>query len=65
MANRQEALGFIPQKEPLYSKLLPYEDILDEESNNVLAEIKEKLAQSVQLRDIKIGARHWAAQLDK
>ena len=65
MENREAALGFVPQKELAYSRLLPYSDDLDEESNEVLAEIKENLARSVQLRDIKIGTSHWAVQLTK
>lgn len=65
MENREAALGFVPQKELAYSRLLPYADDLDEESNEVLAEIKENLARSVQLRDIKIGTSHWAVQLTK
>ncbi|KAK7103315.1 proteasome activator complex subunit 4B-like [Littorina saxatilis] len=65
MENRETELGFKPQKELAYSRLLPYADALDEESNEVLAEIKENLAKSVQLRDIKIGTSHWAVQLSK
>jgi proteasome activator subunit 4 len=63
--DREAVLGFNPQKESIYSRLLPYADALDAESNAVLAEIKENLARSVQLRDIKLGASHWAVQLSK
>lgn len=63
--NRAEVLGFAPQKESAYSKLLPYADVIDQESNNVLAEIKENLAKAVQLRDVKVGASHWTVQLAK
>lgn len=65
MANREDVLGFTPQKESAYSKLLPYADVIDEESNNVFAEIKENLAKAVQFRDIKTGASHWTVQLAK
>ncbi|KAL8607379.1 hypothetical protein ACOMHN_024404 [Nucella lapillus] len=65
MENREEALGFVPQKESNYCRLLPYADVLDKESNEVLVEIKENLAKSVQLRDIKIGTSHWGVQLTK
>lgn len=65
METREEVLGFIPQKESTYCRLLPYADVLDKESNEFLAEIKENLAKSVQLRDIKIGTSHWGVQLTK
>ncbi|XP_076463728.1 proteasome activator complex subunit 4B-like [Babylonia areolata] len=65
MANREDVLGFIPQRESIYCRLLPYADELDEESNGHLAEIKENLAKSVQLRDTKIGTSHWTVQLTK
>ncbi|PVD25485.1 hypothetical protein C0Q70_13141 [Pomacea canaliculata] len=65
MAKREDVLGFHPQKESPYSKLLPYSDVIDEESSNALAEIKEKLAKAVQLRDLKVSANHWTLQLDR
>ena len=62
---REASLGFKPQKESPYNKLLPYADILDGESNEQLAEIKAQLGRSIQLRDIKIGTTHWTGQLSK
>ncbi|GFN96529.1 proteasome activator complex subunit 4 [Plakobranchus ocellatus] len=63
--DREAALGFQPQKESIFSSLLPYADVIDVESNAVLAEIKSNLGRSIQLRDIKIGCRHWVVQLDR
>ena len=65
MEERMEALGFKPQKEIPYNKLLPYGDKLDAESIEQLALIKTNLARTVQLRDIKFGASHWTGQLSK
>ena len=62
---REAALGFSPQKELLFSSLLPYADDIDVESNAALAEIKTNLGRAVQLRDIKIGCRHWIVQLER
>ena len=65
MTDRETVLGFKPQKEVPYNKILPYADKLDEESNAQLAEIKAQVARSVQLRDIKIGTSHWTGQLSR
>ncbi|XP_005100512.1 proteasome activator complex subunit 4B [Aplysia californica] len=65
MGDRSESLGYSPQKETSYSVLLPYAEDIDRESNGVLAEIKGNLARSVQLRDLKTGARHWVVQLER
>ncbi|KAJ8309114.1 hypothetical protein KUTeg_013988 [Tegillarca granosa] len=65
MENRQANLGFAPQKESVYNKLLPYADKIDEESLKIFAEIKEKLALSVALRDVKISGSHWVGQLTR
>ncbi|GFS25628.1 proteasome activator complex subunit 4, partial [Elysia marginata] len=62
---REAALGFSPQKELEFSALLPYADDIDVESNAVFAEIKSNLGRAVQLRDIKIGCRHWVVQLER
>ena len=63
--SREAVLGFRPQRETPYNKLLPYAEQLDEESNKQLAEIKTFLGRAIQLRDIKIGASHWTGQLAK
>ena len=65
MEERKDVLGFTPQKEIPYNKLLPYSDKLDAESNEQLGEIKANLARTIQLRDVKIGASHWTGQLSK
>ena len=61
----REALGFKPQKETVFNSFLPYTDKLDAESNPILAEIKANLSLAVQLRDLKVGARHWIVQLER
>ena len=65
MEDREKVLGFRPQKEIVYNKLLPDSDIIDEESSEVFAEIKGNLGRSIQLRDIKFGASHWVGQLSR
>ena len=65
MDERENVLGFKPQKEIPYNALLPYADELDAESNDQLSQIKANLARVVQLRDIKIGGSHWTGQLAK
>ncbi|XP_030627610.1 proteasome activator complex subunit 4A [Chanos chanos] len=56
-------LGFVPQKDIVYNKLLPYEDKLDEESNGILAQIKGNLGRAVQLREIWPGVLFWTRKL--
>lgn len=64
-SNREEILGFKPQKEIVYNTLLPYADKLDEESSEHFAEIKGELSRAVALRDLKVGASYWAGQLSR
>jgi len=64
-SDREAILGFKPQKEVVYNKLLPYNDELDSESNENLAEIKSNLGRAVQLRDLKVGVSHWVTQLSR
>ncbi|KAK1171117.1 proteasome activator complex subunit 4-like [Acipenser oxyrinchus oxyrinchus] len=56
-------LGFVPQKEIVYNKLLPYSDKLDEESNEILAKIKANLGRAVQLRELWPGVLFWTRKL--
>uniref|UniRef100_A0A4W5P9I8 Proteasome activator subunit 4 n=2 Tax=Hucho hucho TaxID=62062 RepID=A0A4W5P9I8_9TELE len=56
-------LGFVPQKDIVYNKLLPYADILDEESNDLLGKIKGNLGRAVQLREIWPGVLFWTRKL--
>lgn len=65
MDDREQLLGFKPQKENIYNKLLPYNEAIDAESNGVLSEIKANLGRAVQLRDLKVGAGHWVGQLSR
>uniref|UniRef100_A0A8C2H092 Proteasome activator subunit 4b n=1 Tax=Cyprinus carpio TaxID=7962 RepID=A0A8C2H092_CYPCA len=58
-----EILGFVPQKEIVYNKLLPYADKLDRESNDILAQIKGNLGRAVQLRELWPGVLLWTRKL--
>lgn len=49
---RYKKLGFIPQKEIFCNKYLPYADILDDESQIMLTQLKEGLAKAVALREM-------------
>ena len=61
--NRSEQLGFKPQKEIIYNRLLPYADKLDEESKRSFAQIKINLSKSVLLRELHPGCSIWSARL--
>lgn len=50
---RTERLGFRPQSEIFCNKLLPYADVLDDESQAFLIEVKDGLAKAVAMREIK------------
>ncbi|KAM6956793.1 proteasome activator complex subunit 4A [Aplochiton taeniatus] len=58
-----DTLGFFPQKDIVYNKLLPYAEKLDEESNDILSKIKENLGRAVQLREIWPGVLFWTRKL--
>lgn len=58
-----DRLGFVPQKDIVYNKLLPYADRLDDESNDILRKIKGNLARAVQLREIWPGVLFWTRKL--
>uniref|UniRef100_A0A3Q3IVD1 Proteasome activator Blm10 mid region domain-containing protein n=1 Tax=Monopterus albus TaxID=43700 RepID=A0A3Q3IVD1_MONAL len=60
---QSETLGFVPQKDIVYNKLLPYGDRLDDESNDILRKIKGNLARAVQLREIWPGVLFWTRKL--
>lgn len=60
---QSDTLGFVPQKDIVYNKLLPYADRLDEESNEILGKIKGNLARAVQLREIWPGVLFWTRKL--
>lgn len=63
--DRFEKLGFIPQKENAYNKLLPYADKLDEESKELFANIKTNLVKSVLAREMRPGCALWTSRLNK
>lgn len=58
-----ETLGFVPQKDIVYNKLLPYAERLDEESNHILSKIKENLSRAIQLRELWPGVLFWTRKL--
>ncbi|XP_054706567.1 LOW QUALITY PROTEIN: proteasome activator complex subunit 4-like [Uloborus diversus] len=61
MDDRVDILGFVPQKELIYNKLLPYTEKLDNESQIYLSEIKTNLGKSVlsqNLDDISFWCKH-------
>uniref|UniRef100_A0A3B4GPM2 Proteasome activator subunit 4 n=1 Tax=Pundamilia nyererei TaxID=303518 RepID=A0A3B4GPM2_9CICH len=58
-----DTLDFIPQKDIVYNKLLPYADRLDAESNDILSKIKGNLGRAVQLREIWPGVLFWTRKL--
>ena len=60
---RIEVLGFKPQQETVYNKLLPYSSQLDDESNQFLGEVKGNLSRAVQLRELRPGVWHWTTRL--
>ncbi|XP_050688195.1 proteasome activator complex subunit 4-like isoform X2 [Eriocheir sinensis] len=59
------ALGFRPQKQVVYNKLLPYREGLDAEILEQIREIKENLCKAAILRDIRPGCVHWVAKLSR
>nr|DBA27145.1 TPA: hypothetical protein GDO54_011320 [Pyxicephalus adspersus] len=61
---RTEQLGFTPQKEIVYNRLLPYADRLDRESNQLLASIKSNLGRAVHLRELWPGVLFWSRKLN-
>lgn len=55
--------GFVPQKEIVYNKLLPYAEQLDAESDLQLAQIKSNLGRAVQLQELWPGGLFWTRKL--
>lgn len=52
LSGRYKKLGFHPQKEIFCNKYLPYADQLDDESQRMLADVKEFLAVAVATREM-------------
>ncbi|KAK4321981.1 hypothetical protein Pmani_007247 [Petrolisthes manimaculis] len=65
MEDKTCTLGFKPQKEVIYNKLLPYHQQLDKEILEQICDIKENLAKAVILRDIRPGCIHWVSKLSR
>lgn len=63
--DRAAVLGFRPQKENVYNKLLPYADKLDEESSRLFVDIKTNLVKSILAREIRPGVALWTSRLNK
>ena len=62
---RAAELGFRPQKEHAYNKLLPYAgDKFDAESSAWFAEIKANLTLSLANREIRPGFDTWSGRLN-
>nr|XP_046233652.1 proteasome activator complex subunit 4B-like [Scatophagus argus] len=55
--------GFIPQKEIVYNRLLPYSDRLDREATELLADIKANLSRAVLVRELWPGVAFWSKKL--
>lgn len=62
---RERILGFRPQSEVVYNKLLPYSSEIDNESNVGLSLIKLNLPKSVLAKELRPGVTHWSKQLLK
>lgn len=62
-SERVKQLGFKPQREIIYNRLLPYADALDEESREMFIEIKVNLGKAVMLREMRPACGMWAARL--
>ena len=65
MEEESSSLGFKPQKQVVYNKLLPYKEHLDSEILEQIREIKENLSKALILGDIRPGCVHWVAKLSR
>lgn len=63
--SRIKILGFKPQKENLISNLLPYSQCLDEDSQNLLNDIKRNLARCVLLKEFEPGCLVWTSRFSR
>ncbi|XP_076268331.1 proteasome activator complex subunit 4-like isoform X1 [Rhynchophorus ferrugineus] len=62
---RAAKLGYKPQKENVYNGLLPYAQLLDDESKNLFTAIKTNLVKSVLAREMRPGCALWTSRLNK
>ncbi|XP_047484565.1 proteasome activator complex subunit 4-like isoform X1 [Penaeus chinensis] len=65
MEEEDSGLGYKPQKQVIYNKLLPYSEEIREEIIEQFSNIKINLAKAVVLRDIRPGCVHWVAKLSR
>ncbi|XP_062269925.1 proteasome activator complex subunit 4B [Platichthys flesus] len=63
MTEDGDMAGFIPQKEIVYNRLLPYSGRLDREATELLADIKANLSRAVLLRELWPGVAFWCRKL--
>lgn len=63
--SRIAKLGFKPQKEAQFNKLLPYSETLDEDSQELLQAIKINLARGVLLKEVEPACSIWAHRLTR
>lgn len=64
-SERFKILGFVPQKEKIYNKLLPYAEELDAESTRLYKDIKTNLIKSIAARELRPGCVLWTSRLNK
>lgn len=64
-SERYDKLGFKPQKEKIYNKLLPYGNQLDDESIKLYTDIKSNLIKSIVGREFRPGIALWTSRLNK
>ena len=62
---RAAELGFHPQKEIIYNKILPYSDKLDKESTEMWNTVKINLGKAIALRELRPGYVMWTGRLTK
>ncbi|RZF34164.1 hypothetical protein LSTR_LSTR003574 [Laodelphax striatellus] len=62
--DRIQKLGFKPQKEIVYNKLLFYSDSIDDESQQMLSMIKGCIGKSLLLHEVKPGLGFWIVRLN-
>jgi proteasome activator subunit 4 len=62
---RAQDLGFAPQKEVVYNKLLPYAADIDRESTAWFRDIKANLGRALATRELRPGLVVWVSRLNK
>lgn len=63
LQERFDRLGFYPQKERFCNNYLPYANKLDDESQEMLINIKNCLAKAVAMREIKPNIEFFVNKL--